>query len=493
MNEIKENNFFIPRKIAVGFVNRANTYSGKLSYITYYDNTNKLRKETSWNNWRSEDIEPVYADNIPTSGFILNKSAGGTKWGWNQRNTYARIYDPRGFEFEITIDNLLWILEYVNTENKELKGQFVYSWYGTDLVLMPVVSTDYEESKRLSEQRYSKKSFKEKDLIPGTLYKMKGKELNELVYIGKVKVSTEFNKSYVNKLAFVPIQTDWKLRSVYDDNINYLDFFIFKNATSVIAEMQDNYFDENTVNEYLHRFDMSAYSYNFWNNFGDFIDKFVPDHPCIMNDYKKPYKIEYNKYGDKSCNYTVIDKFEYDGIKLDKLKVMPDWISSESKERIFYENTAILKSVISTDGKSVVIKDVYPTLEYYDGYSYKHVLYKHMYDFLNIDLNTNIYKKICDPGIWDEYRMPNVFSPQKIIYKHPSENSDIEKAKEINTQISLNDNRTFLYYITKDNYISSSLQEMIAYKRHMKFGFSDGINENKWVVLDVILLPKKIK
>lgn len=491
MNNIKGNNFFIPRKIAVGFVNRSNTYSGKLSYITYYDNTNKLRKEVSWNGWRDEDIEPVYTDNVPTSGFIINKRAGGEKWGWNQRATYARIYDPRGFEFEITIDNLLWILEYVNTDNKELKGKFVYSWYGADLVLMPVVSSDYEESKRLSEQQYSKKSFKERDLIPGTLYKMKGKELNELVYIGKVKVSTEFNKSCIDKLAFVPIQDSWKLYSHYDKNINRSDFFIFKGVSSVVAEMEQNYFNEDVVKEYLHRFDMCAYSYNFWNNFGNFIDKFVSDHPCIMNDYKKPYKIEYIRRDNKENNYKILDKFEYNGIKLDSLKIIPEWLGQDQRERLFYENTGVLKSVISDDGKSVVIKDQYPTIEIVN--SWNMIVYKRMYDFMNIDLNTNTFEKICDLGTWDEYRSPNSYRVSDIIYKHPSESTDVQKAQEINTQVSLNDNRSFLYYITKDNYISTSLQEMIRYHRHMKFGFSDGVIENKWETLDVILLPKKIK
>ncbi len=492
MNNIKENNFFIPRKIAVGFVKRANTYSGKLSYITYYDNTNKLRKDVSWNGWRDKNIEPVYTDNIPTSGFIINKRAGGEKWGWNQRATYARIYDPRGFEFEITIDNLLWILEYTNSENKELKGQFVYSWYGTELVLMPIVSSDYEESKRLSEQQYNKTSFKERDLIPGTLYKMKGKELNELVYIGKVKVSTEFNMSYVNKLAFVPIQDSWKLYSHYDKNINRSDFFIFKSVSSVIAEMQQNYFSDDIVKEYLHRFDMCAYSYNFWNNFGNFIDKFVSDHPCIMNDYKKPYKIEYNRYSTEKNNYNnIIDKFEYNGIKLDSLRIIPEWLIQTDREHIFYENTSVLKSVISDDGKSVLIKDQYPTIEKIN--TFNRIVYKRMYDFMNIDLNTNTFNKICDPGLWDEYRGHHSCEVSNIIYKHPSETTDVQKAREINTQVSLNDNRTFLYYITKDNYISISLQEMIRNHRYMKFGFSNGIDENKWVTLDVILLPKKIK
>lgn len=492
MNNIKGDNFFIPRKIAVGFVNRANTYSGKLAYVTYYDNTNKLRKETSWNSWRDENISPVYTDNIPTSGFILNKRAGGEKYGWNQRATYARIYDPRGFEFEITIDNLLWILEYVNTENKELKGKFVYSWYGTDLVLMPVVSSDYEESKRLSEQRYSKTSFKEVDLIPGTLYKMKGTELNELVYIGKVKVSTEFNKSFTNKLAFVSIHDSWNLSSSsYDDNVCNEDFFIFKGVSSIIAEMQHDYLSVDEINEYLHRFEISSYSYDFWNNFGTFIDRFVSDHPTIKSSYKEPYKISYSDY-ESYPTYKLKNKFEYEGINLDRLKIIPEWLNNDAKQRLYYSNTMVLKSIISYDGKSVLIKDTYPTVVNLKGYNNSNMVeYNHMYDFMKIDLNSNTFEKLCDIGIWDEHR--NYYTVMDIIHKYPSDKEDIQKAKETNKFVELNDNRTLLYYITKDNYISSSLQKMIDYRRYALFGYSNGVKENKWIISNIILLPRKIK
>ena len=45
---------YIPKKIKVGYQNRYDTYTKKLAYVIYYDEKNKLRKETSWNNWRDE-------------------------------------------------------------------------------------------------------------------------------------------------------------------------------------------------------------------------------------------------------------------------------------------------------------------------------------------------------------------------------------------------------------------------------------------------------
>ena len=75
MNSINTT-IYVPKKIKVGFDNRSDTYTGKLAYVIYYDEKGKLRKETSWNSWRDENIEPEEYDNEPMSGFVLNKKVG---------------------------------------------------------------------------------------------------------------------------------------------------------------------------------------------------------------------------------------------------------------------------------------------------------------------------------------------------------------------------------------------------------------------------------
>src|SRR5689334_19185128 len=109
---MNSNKLYIPDKIKVGFQKRDGTYTGKLAYVIYFDHTGKLRKEASWNSWRDYNIEPLEFDNEPTEGFVLNKGVGGVKqsYGWNTRNEYIRVYDPRDFEFEISVSNLLFIL-----------------------------------------------------------------------------------------------------------------------------------------------------------------------------------------------------------------------------------------------------------------------------------------------------------------------------------------------------------------------------------------------
>lgn len=44
----------IPDKIKVGFQERGDTYTGKLSYVTYINKKGKLAKEISWEGWRDK-------------------------------------------------------------------------------------------------------------------------------------------------------------------------------------------------------------------------------------------------------------------------------------------------------------------------------------------------------------------------------------------------------------------------------------------------------
>ena len=177
---------YIPKKINVGFQNRNGTYTGKLAYVIYYDEHGKLRKEGSWSSWRDESIPNEEYDNEPTEGFVLNKKVGGVEesYGWDPRKTYTRVYDPRGYEFEITIPNLLWILENCNCiKGKGLEGEFVYGWDGKELLLIPTSAPEYKDSLEFSNKKNSAEFIKAKELVLGKTYKsIKGEEY---IYLGK--------------------------------------------------------------------------------------------------------------------------------------------------------------------------------------------------------------------------------------------------------------------------------------------------------------------
>lgn len=173
----------IPATLKVGFQKRSDTYSGKLAYVTYVRNKDEIAKHTSWENWRDKKIDIETYENVPIEGFVLNKRVGGYKSGWNFRQTKCRIYDPRGFEVEITLENLLYILqECTSTKGKGLEGKFVYAWDGKDMVILPENSEDYVLSTELKKKQ---EKIPVKDLKIGAAYK--GKESNYLIYIGKLE------------------------------------------------------------------------------------------------------------------------------------------------------------------------------------------------------------------------------------------------------------------------------------------------------------------
>ena len=219
---------FIPTTCKVGFQARSDTYTGKLGYIIAFDGK-KWRKEPSWKGWcvqfmdTAEDEEskiaafnkwkpnyfqynhldynywlsniyanrritsdqsfkPIEFSNVPTAGFTLNKDVRRDGY-WGNGHNMIRVYDPRGFEFEISVINLLFILMYVDCNSRELMGEMVYSWNGKDLVLLPVGTQEYQSSVVHTEDQHKKVSAK--DLVPG-LYKTKQGVV--VKYLGKFRV-----------------------------------------------------------------------------------------------------------------------------------------------------------------------------------------------------------------------------------------------------------------------------------------------------------------
>lgn len=232
-------NIFIPKKINVGFQNRDDTYTGKLAYVIYYDEKGKLRKEKSWNSWRDQNIPNEEFDNVPISGFVLNKRAGGVEesYGWNTRKTYCRVYDPRNFEFEITIENLLYILENANSiKGKGLEGDFVYGWSGKDLVLIPIEAPDYKEIVKYNNIISNNESIKAEDLIIGATYL--DRKNTEYVYMGKYDYFSSGyqwieNGEYKTSIHYkdVPCQHGYyKIKYKYISNLNYgkYHWFVYK-------------------------------------------------------------------------------------------------------------------------------------------------------------------------------------------------------------------------------------------------------------------------
>jgi hypothetical protein len=254
----------IPKKCKVGFNERTDTYSGLLGYVIYHDGKT-WRKEQSWQSWKTiytgspnylddakkeflkemeynnkykwndkidesmfnsyiltnhkqsnnSKVEPIEFDNIPLEGFVINKNGGGGS-GWDHRNEFCRVYGPRGFEIEISFKNLLYILEHSNClAGKGLEGNFVYSWDGKDLVLLPENSREYKESIIFSKNLQTK--VKPSDYVEGMIYMTKNGE--KVTYLGKYDKIDELNNITKNQHWFHNDKL-WKKHSVLSNVIH---------------------------------------------------------------------------------------------------------------------------------------------------------------------------------------------------------------------------------------------------------------------------------
>ena len=203
---MNEQQLFIPNKLSVGFQKREGTYTKKLAFVVCYDLKGVRRKEKSWNGWRDQKIPSIDYDNTPTEGFVLNKGVGGARasYGWNARNEYIRVYDPRDFEFEISVANLLFILREGDcSRGKGLEGKFVYAWDRDKLVLLPVASPDYQNSKQFTQLQ--DKTVAVADLVSGASYTTRKQKV--LTYLGKLPVySSGYKWGTINVHPIKPVK-----------------------------------------------------------------------------------------------------------------------------------------------------------------------------------------------------------------------------------------------------------------------------------------------
>jgi hypothetical protein len=173
----------IPPRVKVGFQKRGDTYTGKLAYVI---SMGQKRKEDprSWTGWIDKKIPVEEFDNTPMQGFVLNRDVGGTQrsWSWNARREKVRVYDPRDFEFEITVENVLLILQECSSiKGKGLEGEFVLAWSGHQIVLLPTCSQEYKYSVEMAD--LASKKLSRKEIVEGCTYTTKDKQ--EVMYLGK--------------------------------------------------------------------------------------------------------------------------------------------------------------------------------------------------------------------------------------------------------------------------------------------------------------------
>lgn len=325
---------FIPNKVKVGFQKRQDTYTGNLGYVIYYDNKGVLRKETSWEDWRDDKIDPLELENVPTTGFVLNKKAGGDRGhSWEQRQTYSRVYDPRGFEFEITIPNLLFILQECDcSKGKGLEGEFVYAWEGKDLVLLPVSSDEYQKS--IEHTKLLDLKVSTKDLKEGCVYKNSREE--EYVYIGKYQFADrrygwnlEQSLSEKKQFIFVPLQ------NVDDDDDIIGNYHAVSSLSTFKKQMTETPVDNTST--LIQNFLESIYSSKFHRY------DYLPLEDKDLEYYKTRNWSSFDIYNKETSTKVRIECSKSIFYKIPVVKILRSlYYNNDACERYDYENKTII-------------------------------------------------------------------------------------------------------------------------------------------------------
>jgi hypothetical protein len=225
------NNLFIPSKIRVGFQTRGDTFTGKLAYIIYYDANGEIKQEKSWNNWRDKNLPFVEFDNKPRSGYIFNK--GVQRNGhWGSGRSVIRVYDPRDFEFEIDIDNLIGLLMHSDVSKRDIVEECVFAWSGNHVVLLPVNSEDYQKGMEHTEKQG--KNVTAEELVPGHSYSHK-KDDSTYVYLGHYN----YFETYYYSSNYPPIRKG--KQHVFYDGKNFVMLNVDKLSECISSEMNSEF------------------------------------------------------------------------------------------------------------------------------------------------------------------------------------------------------------------------------------------------------------
>lgn len=106
------------------------------------DSAFKKRKETV-DRWAEKDLAPMDLDNKPTHGFKIVDTASR----YSTSNKFFRIEDPRGFELEIDVKNILDLIEHHTIVQGTIMEPLVWARYGSNNYLVSSNSEEYKHYK----------------------------------------------------------------------------------------------------------------------------------------------------------------------------------------------------------------------------------------------------------------------------------------------------------------------------------------------------------
>ena len=143
----------IPKQVYVGFQGRRSEDEVPLGFMTpHTTDAAGVKRKDSVDRWASgsyrstKKFNSVTLDNSPMIGFKIGRAIRRSG-SWNGSGaSYIRIEDPRGFELEITIENLAMCMVDNIIENGEIMQECVWGRDGSRNILLPTTCDLYKDS-----------------------------------------------------------------------------------------------------------------------------------------------------------------------------------------------------------------------------------------------------------------------------------------------------------------------------------------------------------
>ena len=179
---------YIPSEITVGFKKMKDSFTGKKGFITYKElgnKSDKLFNQSKFDSFIDNEKDNIKINNVPMNGFVINKKMTHEHNYFGQYSTIL-VYHPDGFEFEISLSNLMTIMEYSDINAQEIKQKCVLGWYKSYPVLMPISCPLYNEAQEQNAELLEIKDMS-KDLVIGRKYYSKTEK--NLIYIGRENIN----------------------------------------------------------------------------------------------------------------------------------------------------------------------------------------------------------------------------------------------------------------------------------------------------------------
>lgn len=139
----------IPEKMYVAFQRAMHDGHVHQGYMTSYgtDAASKkrmanLRHSTGAD--KDNGLEPVVLENKPMYGFKISRALRSN--GWRSEIQTVSIEDPRGFQFDVTVANLIMLTDNNLIHNGEIIQQCIWARDGQSNLLLPVNCQPYQDA-----------------------------------------------------------------------------------------------------------------------------------------------------------------------------------------------------------------------------------------------------------------------------------------------------------------------------------------------------------